>query len=306
MTLNEGATPDTSQVEDRRGAGGGGGGGLGGIPIPLPGGGGGIVGLIILVLLVAGGFLGKGLLDNGGGTDTGPGKVSECTKDHPDRLDDSDCRNALYVTSIQDYWRDTLPQTMGVDYANAKTVFFDGAVDTGCGQADSGVGPFYCPEDDHVYIDLTFYDQLASEFGASGKFAQPYVLAHEYGHHVQDLTGIESRVRQQMEQNPSQQNELSVRMELQADCFAGVWAKHATQTDDPSGKPIFTSVSQTDIDQALDAAAKIGDDAIQKKMGGGVDESKFTHGSSAQRQRWFKQGWTSGDPKSCDTFGGGV
>jgi predicted metalloprotease len=304
MTLNEGATPDTSQIEDRRGAGGGGG-GLGGIPIPLPGGGGGIVGLIILVLLVAGGFVGNSLMDDGG-SEGGQGSIQECTKENPDRLDDQDCRNALYVTSIQDYWEDTLPQTLGVEYTPAKTTFFSGAVSTGCGSADSGVGPFYCPADDHVYIDLTFYDQLATQFGAQGQFAQPYVLAHEYGHHIQDITGIEAHVRQQMEQNPSQQNELSVRMELQADCFAGVWAKHATQTDDQAGKPIFKDVSQADIDQALDAAAKIGDDAIQKKMGGGVDESQFTHGSSAQRQRWFNQGWTSGDPKTCDTFTGSV
>ena len=156
-------------------------------------------------------------------------------------------------------------------------------MNTGCGAADSGVGPFYCPEDDLIYIDVSFWNELATRFGADGEFAQPYVLAHEYGHHVQDLLGTEARVRRQMERDPARQNELSVALELQADCYAGVWTNHATQTTDASGRPIFTQLTDADIDQALEAAAAVGDDAIQKKMGGTVDESQFTHGSSEQR-----------------------
>jgi uncharacterized protein len=182
-------------------------------------------------------------------------------------------------------------------------VFFSQAVNTGCGQADSGVGPFYCPEDNLVYIDLTFYDELANRFGAKGEFAQPYVLAHEYGHHVQDLLGTEEQMRRAQQRDPNNANRYSVMLELQADCYSGVWTRHATETTSTGGQPLFTSITQDDVNQALNAAAAVGDDAIQKKMGGGVDESKFTHGSSQDRQRWFSQGYNTGDPKGCDTFG---
>ncbi|GAA1791268.1 neutral zinc metallopeptidase [Luedemannella flava] len=296
MELNENAEADTSQVTDRRGSGGG----LGGIPIPIGGLGGGIGGLVVLALLVIGGFVGGNTLFGGEGDN---GNIEEsCSTANPDRLKNADCRNLLYVNSIQAYWEKALPESFGEQYQQADTNFFSQAVSTGCGNADSGVGPFYCPQDDQVYIDLTFYNELANRFGADGEFAQPYVLAHEYGHHVQDLLGTEADVRRQMERDPGNQNALSVKLELQADCYAGVWAKHATETTSRSGKPIFKSITQADIDQALDAAAAIGDDAIQKKMGGSVDESKFTHGSSAQRKQWFTTGYQSGDPKSCNTF----
>ncbi len=299
MDLNENARVDTDQVRD---VGRSGGGGLAGIPIPI-GGGRGWIGLIILAIVVIGGLVGGNTLlgddgSGGGGDDLG----QVCSQDNPDRLNDVRCRNALFVNSIQDYWESALPQQLGQAYQESDTVFFSQAVSTGCGQADSGVGPFYCPQDDLIYIDLTFWNQLA-QLGARGEFAQPYVLAHEYGHHVQDLLGTEAQVRRAMERDPANANRLSVALELQADCYAGAWTKHASQTRDDSGQLIFTSITEQDIKQALEAAAAVGDDAIQKKMGGGaVDESKFTHGSSAQRQEWFTRGFSTGDPKACNTF----
>ncbi len=203
------------------------------------------------------------------------------------------------MNSIQDYWQDALPQTLGTPYQEADTVYFDQTVDTGCGPADSGVGPFYCPEDDLVYIDVSFWDELSNRFGANGQFAQAYVLAHEYGHHVQDLVGTEADVQRQMQSNPGRRNALSVALELQADCYAGVWANHAKGTTDANGVPLFTSLTRADINEALGAAAAVGDDAIQKKMGGSVDESQFTHGSSAERQQSFNRGFDKGDPKAC-------
>lgn len=296
MTLNENADIDTSQVTDRRGSGGG----LGRIPIPV---GGGLLGtLLVIGLVVAGTFLGPRLFDDEGG-----GAVDQtCATSNPDRFQLTECRNALYVNSIQAYWQKALPQTFGKPYEQVDTVFFDNAVTTGCGEADSGVGPFYCPIDKHVYIDLSFYDELASRFGAKGRFAQPYVLAHEYGHHVQNLLGIGADVRRQQERDPAAANELSVRLELQADCLAGVWAKHAPETTDAKGQPIFQKLTQADIDQALEAAAAIGDDRIQKQSTGRIDESKFTHGTSAQRKSWFTKGYSTGDGKQCDTFSGAL
>jgi predicted metalloprotease len=303
MELNENARIDTGQVEDQRGSGGG---GLGGLPIPIGGGRGGLLTTLIVVVisvLVGGGF-GLNALTGGGGNNQGAnGTVQEkCGGDKPD-LSRQDCRNALYVNSIQDYWQDGLPQAFGKPYQQAKTVFFSQGVNTGCGQADSGVGPFYCPPDRRVYIDLTFYDELLTRFGAKGEFAQPYVLAHEYGHHVQTLIGTEAQVRRAQERDPGATNRYSVLMELQADCYAGVWTNHATQTQDSQGQAIFKSVTDQDIKQALDAAAAVGDDNIQRQSGGRIDESKFTHGTSAQRMQWFSRGHDSGDPQSCDTFG---
>jgi predicted metalloprotease len=297
VSLNDDAQIDTSQISDQRS---GGGGGLGGLPIPI-GGRGGIIGTIItLVALLVGGGFGINAMT---GDNPDNGSLNEaCSTANPDRLQRTDCRNALYVNSIQDYWQDGLPQTFGKPYQQAKTVFFAQAVNTGCGSADSGVGPFYCPEDDRVYIDLSFYDELANRFGAAGQFAQPYVLAHEYGHHVQDLIGTSEQVSRAQQRDPDNANAYSVRLELQADCYAGVWTKHATETTDAGGRPLFTSVTRANIQQALEAAAAVGDDAIQRKSGVNVDESKFTHGSSAQRQQWFDTGYQSGDGRSCNTF----
>jgi predicted metalloprotease len=302
MELNENARIDTSQIEDQRGSGGGG--GFGGLPI----GGGGITGVIVTLLLaVVGGYFGVNQLGGDtGGTQTG-GNTSlsqECSQ--PDATEQLDCRNALYVNSIQDYWAEAMPRYFGDSYKPAKTVYFSRAVRTACGNADSGVGPFYCPGDDRVYIDLTFYRLLADQLGAPGEFAQPYVLAHEYGHHIQDLTGIEADMRRRQQRDPDQANALSVKLELQADCFAGVWAKNATGTDDGSGQKIFTSITEQDIQEGLDTAAKIGDDTLQQRSGGTINPAEFTHGTSAQRQEWFRTGYDSGTPESCDTFKAGA
>ena len=304
MELNENAQIDTSQIDDERGSGGGGG-GFGGLPI----GGGGLTGIVITVLLaLVGGYFGINLL---GGSDTGPAQSGdnavlsqECKQS--DALKQLDCRNALYVNSIQAFWTDELPKSFGEQYKPAKTAFFSNAVRTGCGNADSGVGPFYCPADDKVYIDLTFYKLLADQLGAPGEFAQPYVLAHEYGHHIQDLVGTEAQMRRDQQRDPSQANKLSVKLELQADCYAGVWAKGATGTTDASGQKIFKSITTQDVQEGLDTAAKIGDDTLQQRSGGSINPAEFTHGTSAQRQQWFANGYKSGDPKSCDTFAAGA
>jgi predicted metalloprotease len=298
MELNKDAQIDTSQVTDARG--GGGRRGVGGIPMAV-GGGGILTTLVVLgIILLTGG--GQGLLGGGDPAEDSGGVAQSCATSNPDRTQLAECRNNLFINSIQNYWQGALPQTMKQQYEVTDTVFFDGAVSTGCGPADSGVGPFYCPADHLVYIDLSFYQELADRFGAKGEFAQPYVLAHEYGHHVQNLLGTSAEVERSSQRDPTRQNELSVRLELQADCYAGVWANHAKETTDAGGQPIFTSLTQTDVDQALEAAAAIGDDAIQRKAGTRVDESKFTHGTSAQRQQWFNKGFHSGDPTECDTF----
>jgi predicted metalloprotease len=309
MELNENADIDTSQVDDQRGAGGGGGGGgRGGISLP---GGGGLVGIIIAVIVaLAGG--GTALSQLGGDEPADSGKTAENNQalaekcKQADKLTQLDCRNTAYVNSIQDYWVDALPASFGEQYKPSRTTYFSDAVSTGCGSADSGVGPFYCPADDRVYIDLTFYNVLADELGAKGEFAQPYVLAHEYGHHVQDLLGTEAQMRRQQQRDPGNANKLSVALELQADCFAGAWAKNATGTDTKGGVKIFKSITAADIQQGLDTAASIGDDTLQQRGGGRVNQDAFTHGSSADRQKWFKRGHDSGDPKQCDTFAAGA
>jgi uncharacterized protein len=286
MTLNDSAQIDTSHA---RNAGGG-----GRFPIPIPlGAGGGIIGLILAAVLVFGGSS----LFGGGGSD----QPLDCSTANPNR-DVVKCHDTLYTNSIEQYWRTALPQSGGPVYQRADIAYFSQTVDTGCGPADSGVGPFYCPEDDTVYIDTAFWDELATRFGASGQFAQPYVLAHEYGHHIQDLDGTQTRVSELMQRDPASQNALSVKLELQADCYAGVWAAHASETKDANGQPIFTSVSQKDIADAIQAAGSVGDDTIQKKAGGPVDESAFTHGSSADREKWFETGYSGGQRSACNTF----
>ena len=285
MTLNDSAQIDTSHARD---AGRG-----GGIGIPLPiGMGGGIVGLILVAVLA---FAGNSLL---GGDKGGP---LDCSVGNPNR-DAVKCQDTLYTNSIEQYWQTALPASGGPTYQRAEIAYFSQTVDTGCGPADSGVGPFYCPEDDTVYLDTAFWNELATKFGASGSFAQPYVLAHEYGHHIQDLDGTEARVSALMQRDPSSQNALSVKLELQADCYAGVWAAHAPETRDAAGQPIFISVSHADVATAIEAAGSVGDDTIQKKMGGPVDESAFTHGSSADREKWFQTGFNGGQKSACNTF----
>jgi predicted metalloprotease len=304
MELNENANIDTGQVDDVRGSGGGGG-GFGGLPI----GGGGLTGIIVTVLLaLVGGYFGINNLSGGGSSAPQAGDNTnlkqECSQS--DALKQLDCRNVLYVNSIQVFWRDELPNSFGKTYQPAKTVFFSQAVRTGCGNADSGTGPFYCPSDDRVYIDLTFYKLLADQLGAPGEFAQPYVLAHEYGHHIQDLVGTEAAMRRAQQRDPGAANQLSVRLELQADCYAGVWAKGATGTADAGGQKIFKSITTQDIQEGLQTASKIGDDTLQQRSGGAINPAEFTHGTSAQRQQWFGTGYNKGDPKACDTFAAGA
>ncbi|MGX6607813.1 KPN_02809 family neutral zinc metallopeptidase [Micromonosporaceae bacterium Da 78-11] len=306
MELNENADIDTSQVEDQRGSGGGGGGGgLGGLPI----GGGGLVGIVVTVLIaLVGGFFGINSLGGGGessGTADNTNLKQECAQ--AEAIKQLDCRNTLFVNSIQAYWADAEPKYFGKDYQKAPTVFFSNRVSTACGAADSGVGPFYCPGDKKVYIDLTFYKQLAEQLGAPGEFAQPYVLAHEYGHHIQDLIGTEAKMRQQQQgASDAEQNLLSVKLELQADCYAGAWAKGATDTKSANGQQIFKTLTAEDIQQGIDTAGKIGDDTLQQRGGGTINPAEFTHGTSADRQKWFSTGYNSGDPKTCDTFAAGA
>jgi predicted metalloprotease len=209
-----------------------------------------------------------------------------------------ECAVVADIDSIQAYWTRELPK-LGRQYVKVPTVWFSGQVSTGCGAADSGAGPFYCPADKRVYIDLSFYDDIKTEFRArGGLFVDAYVLAHEYGHHVQDLLGIESKVHTR--QGPSSD---SVRLELQADCFAGVWAKHATEPG-PNGEPaLVESISRQDFQNALQVAGRIGDDWIQKNLGNGrINQHTFTHGTSAQRENWLTTGYHTGDPNACDTF----
>jgi predicted metalloprotease len=298
MRYNPRARLDTSQVENRRDGGGGGAG------FPMPGGGGGlkvgggIGGLIVLVLIV----LISGGLPGGGGTgspaqDQGGTSLTQC-KSGAEANQDPDCALVADVNSIQSFWSAELPKQSRTSYAASKTVVFSGQTSTGCGGASSDVGPFYCPVDKTVYLDTTFFkDMLEGRLGArGGPFSQAYVLAHEYGHHVQDLLGTMGKVRTQQGASSG-----SVRLELQADCYAGIWTKSATTTGE-NGDPYIADLTQDDISRALDAAAAVGDDRIQQRTSGRVDPDSWTHGSAEQRMRWFQTGLSKGTLRACDTF----
>jgi hypothetical protein len=302
MTFNPNARLDASQVEDVRGRR------VSGRGVAIGGGGG--IGLVIILLysLLGGGSNGgpspddlSNLLNQvaggGAGTDTGPASsqlAADC-KTGADANARQDCRILGYVNSVQAYWKVEFPK-LGTKYKPATTVFFADAASTGCGNATTASGPFYCPGDGKVWIDLGFLDDLHTKYGAKGgPTAQAYVIAHEYGHHVQDLLGV-------LGQGSSQQGSTgrSVRTELQADCYAGVWAANA------AGTGFIVPLTKTDIADALDAASAVGDDRIQKASSGQVNPDSWTHGSSAQRQKWFTTGYDSGDPGKCDTFSGGI
>ena len=257
-------------------------------------GGGGVVGLVVLLLslfLTGGGGGGDGAL--------GPGAISNNSSLSQDcqttaaAEQRTDCQVVAVVNSVQDYWSSVFANR-GADYVLAPTRLYEQRVSTGCGNASSAVGPFYCPADGRVYLDLSFFTDMRTQLGvAGGDFANAYVIAHEYGHHVQDLLGDEGRVGN----DRSGASSASVRLELQADCYAGVWASHATNSH------IIESIDAADVRDGLDAAAAVGDDRLQQRASGDVDPDSFTHGTSAQRQRWFTRGYNGGRLDDCDTFG---
>lgn len=300
MRFRKNAPLDTGQVTDLRGRRMGGPGGA-----AIGGGGLGLVGLIIWILISvlsngSGGLGGQlspldGQTVGQGGQINSPSDLSTCrTGEDANRRDD--CRIVAVVNSVQKFW-DGVFQNSNKPYQPANTVFFTDQVNTGCGVADSQVGPFYCPEDDLVYIDLGFFDDLKSRFGVDvTPFVEAYVLAHEYGHHVQDLLGVLDNIRGSQTGPES----LAVRSELQADCYAGVWAAHAVETG------LIVELTQGDINSGLDAAAAIGDDRIQQETQGQVNPETWTHGSSEQRRRWFSRGYEKGKPAECNTFAGSI
>lgn len=295
---------ESSNVEDSRGAGGGGGfrlpggmgGGLGGpgggFRIPVGGRGGGGIGSIILigiVLLVFWFITGRNPI----GMLTGGGEPQQVTEDTSGASDEMKQFVGVVLAETEDVWKDVF-QSQGVQYEEPTLRLFSGQVQSACGYASSASGPFYCPGDKKVYLDTTFFDQLAQQFQASGDFAQAYVIAHEVGHHVQNLTGILPKFNQARQQmTEAEANAMSVRVELQADCFAGVWGYYTNQKG---------LLEEGDIDEALNAAQQIGDDTLQKRTQGYVVPESFNHGTSQQRQRWFARGFKSGKIADCDTF----
>ncbi len=274
---------DSSDVEDRRDDSGSGGFQFGGVHL-------GIGGFIILLIL---GFVFKRNFLSVLSTDAGNAPTAI---PHDTTQDKAEQPLVDFVTFVLDdtqrTWEKVLPAE-GVPYHHAKLVLFRDSIDSACGMAQAATGPFYCPEDEKVYIDLSFYDELSRRFGAPGQFAEAYVLAHEVGHHVQKLLGIESKVRAAQQRNPQSANALSVRLELQADCFAGVWG-HSTEQRN--------LLEPGDVDAGLKAAAAVGDDRLQRMSSGHINPETFTHGSSAQRMEWFQRGFNGGTISACNTF----
>ena len=282
MDFDDDARLDTSRVSTSRGRG----------RAAAVGGGLGIVGLLIALVLgvdpadLTGGGSGGGFAED---TAVETDALADRCRTGADADADAECRVVGIDNSLTDYWASALE-----GFRPASTRLFTGSVSTGCGRATSAVGPFYCPPDEGIFLDLGFFDALRTQYGArGGDFAVAYVLAHEYGHHIQNLTGQSERSRRLPDQTGPQG--ASTRLELQADCYAGVWAGNAEQDG-------FLTFDDTDIDEGLSAAAAVGDDRIQEAAQGGVDPESWTHGSADQRQRWFRIGLRDGDPNDCDTF----
>ncbi len=323
MRFDDDAKLDTTQVDDERGRSRGGGGGLGGLGrgmgsgggFPMGKAGGGGLGLIAIIVIVAlqmcsgggnggidGAFPSQTQSDIDAGTPSPAGSsggntnlANDC-KTGADANARQDCRNVAVVNSVQAYWADEFTRS-NLEYKKAITNFFTGQTQTGCGNATSDVGPFYCPVDSQVYVDLSFFEELQTRLGAKGgPVAEAYVIAHEYGHHVQNLLGTSEQVQKSGDRQGPKSS--AVRLELQADCYAGAWAYNATRGPDP----LIVELTDEDIRIGLDAASAVGDDRIQRKMQGRVTPESWTHGSSEQRQRWFLKGFQSGEPTQCDTF----
>jgi hypothetical protein len=303
---------DDSMIDDRRGQRSGGGGGMGGFPFPMGGGGGGGGGglpgglgglggllkggggMMAILLLLAVLFLPK-ILGGAQKAASAPAQVDVADATDGTCNDENEQVLCGAVVKVQEYWIKALPKYFGTEYQVAKTVFFDEATNTGCGQGSAQMGPFYCPLDTNVYFDLNFLPALEKQLiGKSTDLAQQYIVAHEYGHHVQNLLGYSEQVRQAQQNDPRRANQYSVALELQADCFAGVWVA------DIAAQGLLDNANE--INEALDAAAGVGDDAIQIKMQGRSDPESFTHGSSEQRQTWFTRGFDTRDPRQCNTF----
>ena len=279
----------SDNLEDLRGQTGGRGMMIGGRGMGI---GGAVIALILSLVF------GVNIFDSGGGSptpqQTSPGDVRQAPVNSSPEEEKRIQFVSFVLDDVQQTWAQILPKAANTPYRDAKLDVFRDAVDTGCGTAPAEVGPFYCPVDQKVYLDLSFFDELDRRFGAPGDFAQAYVVAHELGHHVQHLLGIDQRVRQEQDSRPGVANQLSVALELQADCFAGVWGNSTSQRK---------LLEQGDVEEGLGAASAVGDDRIQSQMTGSIRPDKFTHGSSAQRVQWFRRGLESGDPNSCDTFG---
>ncbi len=317
MRFNPKARLDTGRISDS-GRGGGRGGGGGGMQIPFPGGAkaGGGLGMIVVVLLflvltqctgvdITGGGA-AGLPQGGGQLDTSriQGEDSaryDACETGADAEASTDCARVAVENSLYDYWSATVPEQTGgqVVFRPAAMQTFSAAVNTACGQATSQVGPFYCPGDSTIYLDTTFFEDVLQRQlgGPAGEFVEPYVLAHEYGHHIQNLTGQIGQVRTQ--QGPKSD---AVRLELQADCYAGMWTRQATSTDDAGGEPLILELTEQDVREAMAAAQAVGDDRIQQKSQGRVNPEGWTHGSAEQRMRWFRVGYDRASMAACDTF----
>ena len=279
---------DRGNVEDLRGSSGGG----------MRMGGIGLGGLLIVLLLSW--FTGVDFLSLVGGGGGVPMPDTAPTSGGPVASSPAEEKMVDFVDAVMDDAQGLWSGLLGNRYRRTTTRLFRDAIESGCGFAQSATGPFYCPADQRVYLDLGFFTELRSRFGAPGDFAQAYVLTHELGHHVQTLIGVESQVRQMQQARPDQRNVLSVRMELQADCFAGVWGHHAAREGRAAQGKV--ELEPGDLEEGLNAAASIGDDRLQRMAGGRVAPDRFTHGTSEQRVTWFRRGFDSGDPRACETF----